>query len=378
MRVAIEALLLSSQRTGVGRCILELGRYLSREETEAEFLYYAPGGLELPGLPSGGVRVLRCRGTRWRPWRILWQHFFLPWSAKWRRADLVHGTGYVLPWAGRKPSVVTIYDLIALQHRGFANCCNRWHFRLMLPRSVRRADRIIVNSDAVRQDLIETFQVPESKIRLIPLGLEPKFRPSTPAEAGRFRQEHSLPERFFLYLGNLEPKKNIPSLLRAFFALKKDGGLAHKLVIVGKLGWRHRRIFQWIRDLNLEEDVIFLGFLPDEDVPVVYSLADVFVFPTFAEGFGLPPLESMACGTPVITSDLPTMRETTGGHAVHVDPHDLRALVEAMRRLAEDRSERDRLREEGLAWAKDFTWERHVQQTLEVYREVLAEHAAGT
>jgi glycosyltransferase involved in cell wall biosynthesis len=209
--------------------------------------------------------------------------------------------------------------------------------------------------------------------------VNPRFRPAGPEALAAVRQKYDLPERFILYVGTIEPRKNLTALLEAYAALMERLSVCDlrpalsdvRLVIVGKKGWLYEGFFRRLHELGLEDRVLFTGYVPDEDLPAIYSAADLFVFPSLYEGFGLPVLEAMACGTPVIASNASSLPEVAGEAGIMIAPHDVRGLAEAMERLLMDKQLRAELRARGLERAKQFTWERAAAMTLEVYQDAL-------
>ncbi|HUW32433.1 MAG TPA: glycosyltransferase family 1 protein, partial [Planctomycetota bacterium] len=248
---------------------------------------------------------------------------------------------------------------------------NVLHYRRVVPRSVRKAKLVIVPTRAVAAQLIEALGTSEEKIRVIPCGVDYRFKPASEARKRELRDALGLRGKFVLFVGNLEPKKNLVSLVQAFFAAKANRQLPHKLVLAGRLAWKHKPILRMIAQLGLQDEVILPGRVPQEYLPALYSAADMFVFPSLIEGFGLPPLEAMACGTPAIVSKDPALLETTGGAAMDVDATDLAALREAIEAVATREDLRAQLIEKGKARAAQFSWVESARATLQVYHEAV-------
>lgn len=369
MKIAIDGLLLHGHYSGVERCILDLVRALSHVDAENEYVLYTGRGFGEEGISEERVRVKHTLfHARSRLLRIMWQQLVLPLRLRLGRFDLLHAPGYVMPVLTRVPTVVTIYDIIALRAPELCKKSNVAHYSRVLPRTARRARSIIVPSLAVKQELILELDVPPEKVHVVHPGVSPALEPPTEEEKERVRHAHGLPDQFVLFVGNLEPKKNLPLLIKAYFAAKMNRRLPHKLVIVGAEGWKHEPTLSLAKELDIKEDVVFTGYFPEGDMKGLYGLADAFVFPSLREGFGLPPLEAMACGTPVITSDIPPLLEVTADAALHVAPTDTKALREALESLLEDADLHAKLRAKGLERAKQFTWEKAAQQTIDVYR----------
>jgi glycosyltransferase involved in cell wall biosynthesis len=217
---------------------------------------------------------------------------------------------------------------------------------------------------------MQLLSIPAHKIFTVPLGINEEFQlisDSVLLEACRRR--YSLPEDFILYVGLLEPRKNLPLLLKAYARLVNQSDVP-TLVLVGRPGWGYQEILQQIAKLNLEEKIHFTGYVPAQDLPMVYNLAQVFVYPSIYEGFGFPPLEAMACGTPVITTAISSMLDHVSGAGILVPPEDEEALSQAMRSILNDTALREQLSIKGLQRAADFTWRHTAQETLKVYQYV--------
>jgi len=370
VKIAVDGSLLSGVRSGVEHAILGLVTGLSRVRTTDTVLLYVGKKFRVDGLPGGCVKLRRSWGAgRRRLPRIIWQQTLLPAYARAERVDVFHGPGYVLPALGSIPAVVTVYDIIALTRPELCRRSNVAHYRRVLPRSVRRARRIIVPTQAVARQVVDVLGASEERIRVIPCGVDARFRPAPDAEQKALRLALGLPGRFVLFVGNLEPKKNLVMLVRAFFAAKANRRLPHKLVLAGRYAWKYRPILDEIESLGIEDDVVLPGYVPREALPALYSAAEMFVFPSLVEGFGLPPLEAMACGTPAIVSKDPALRESTGGAALEVDADDLPGLRDAIEALAGKPELRAELARKGTDRAAQFTWSKAAQATFAVYRE---------
>jgi glycosyltransferase involved in cell wall biosynthesis len=306
---------------------------------------------------------------RWRLTTALRHLLGLSMDRFFTGVDLFHATEHLLPRFSSVRTVFTLHDLIFLFHPETHKPLNRWFLTLMMPRFLRAADAVIAVSECTKRDAVRFYGIPEEKITVIYEGVNPRFRPASPETIAAVRARYGLPEHFILYVGTIEPRKNLTALLEAFHHLLATHDL--RLVIVGKKGWLYEGFFRRLRELGLEDRVIFTGYVPDEDLPAIYSAADLFVFPSLYEGFGLPVLEAMACGTPVICSNTSSLPEVAGDAALLVDPTDVRALAGAMERALTDEHLRSELMAKGLERARWFTWEKAAAKTLEVYRGVL-------
>jgi glycosyltransferase involved in cell wall biosynthesis len=305
--------------------------------------------------------------------RIAWEQTALPLELRGIDADLVHGLVNVLPLWGKTPGVVTVHDLSFVRLPEVLPAAKRAYLTRLCSASCRRARRVIAVSRQTADDVHKYFAVPTERIEIVPNGVGPEFTPDADFDAAKFRRAHNLPERFVLYLGTLEPRKNLEQLLRAFAAWRSwTAETDHdvELVVAGGKGWFYDQIFATVTELRLTNFVRFPGYIPTEDLVNWYRAAEVFVYPSLMEGFGLPVLEAMACGTPVICSDLPSLRDVAGDAALFFHPQDEPELVQCLERALISPSVRHHLRKAGLERAAHFSWARTAEATLDVYRAV--------
>ncbi|HEY7660260.1 MAG TPA: glycosyltransferase family 1 protein [Actinomycetota bacterium] len=287
---------------------------------------------------------------------------------------LFHATDHLLPRLSRAASVFTLHDTAYLGPSAgrYHLARNRWFLRTMMPRFLNRADRIITPSEHTRRDALRHYRLDPAKIEVIPEGVDDRFHPGLPAETvSAIRERYRLPDRFVLCVGTIEPRKNLTTLLDAYAELRRDHPDVG-LVLAGGLGWMVDDVIARVRSLRLERDVRLTGYVPDDEVPAVMNAADAFAYPSEYEGFGLPPLEAMACGVPVICSDATSLPEVVGDGGIQVPPHDVGAWVRALRRVLEDEEVAAALRAKGPARAARFTWTEAASRTIEVYRSVTA------
>jgi glycosyltransferase involved in cell wall biosynthesis len=286
--------------------------------------------------------------------------------------DLFHATEHLLPKLARARSVFTLHDTAYLRFPEYHLARNRIYLRTMMPRFLRRADRIIAVSENTRRDALRFYPLDQEKIEVIPEGVEERFRPDVGRDVvSRIRHRYTLPERFLLSIGTIEPRKNLSTLVEAYAALRPRHPEVG-LVIAGSRGWLYERFFEQLRSLGLEDRVIFTGHVPEDDIPALLNAAEVFAFPSEFEGFGLPPLEAMACGIPVVSSNAASLPEVVGDAGLLLPPRDVGGWVTALGRLLDDRQLRADLSARGLARARLFSWDTAARRTLEVYRSVMA------
>jgi glycosyltransferase involved in cell wall biosynthesis len=380
MRIAIDGIPLAEPKTGIGHYTFELARGLAALAPEHDFELVAHVPIEaafasaFDGVkPPANLRAVHAPvnsvSRRW--WTI-----GLPLYVQRSGITLFHGTNYKVPLWNRCRTIVTIHDLSLLlySHTHEEELVRR--SRLRLPATARMASKIITDSESVKREICEHLRIRPEKIAVVPLAPRRAFRPVAAAPAAAVRRRLGVQEDFILFVGTVEPRKNLLTLVRAFEQLTERTSLRPQLVIAGQKGWLTEELFALIEQSGLGQRILFTGYISDEDLAALYSSCRVCVYPSLYEGFGLPPLEAMSCGAPVITSRIPVIMETVGDAALLVEPTDVRALADCLRALWESEEERRRLSADGIRHAADFTWERTARLTLEVYDEVL-QRAAG-
>ena len=295
-------------------------------------------------------------------------------AARRYRLDLVHDPNGIAPFLGPQGKVrrvVTIHDTFAYVASSTTSALDRWRYRHLLPRAVCKADVVLTDSHCSRSDLVRHLKLPPERVHVVHLGIDPCFAPVPEGAARRIaRERYGIRLPYALYVGGINARKNIARLFQAY-ALVRRHHPDLTLVVAGKRQWQTAEIDAVFRQLGLEPYVQFTGYVADADLPALYSAAEVFVFPSLYEGFGLPPLEAMACGTPVVTSNVSSLPEVVGDAALTIDPYDVAGLAAAIERVLADAALRAELRAKGLARAQQFTWEHAARATLAVYEQVL-------
>jgi glycosyltransferase involved in cell wall biosynthesis len=282
--------------------------------------------------------------------------------------DLFHATDYVLPRLSKIRSVYTLYDLTFLLFPRMHTPLNRWFLTWMVPRSLKAAGAVIVISEHSRRDLLNRYKVDQDRLNVIYLGVNHRFQPASTGACTAVRSKYHLPGRYLLSVGTLEPRKNFNTLLHVLLRLQKMG-INTPLVLAGRKGWRFESFFQQLHRLGLTGQVLLLDYVDEADLPALYSAADLFVFPSLYEGFGLPVLEAMACGTPVVSSNAASLPEVCGEAARLVDPLDVEGWAEAIVSILADPARMEGMRGLGFHQAERFTWEKTAAGTLKVYRQ---------
>ncbi len=369
--ISINAHLLSTEdgyrRAGIHQYIAQLLRHLPQNE-ELEytvFTQYHPDFMDRDDFTP--------RASRWpterRIVRILWEQLAWPFLA--RRANLLHSMAFVTPILTRCPTIVTMYDLSFIHFPDRFPRLQRLYLTMMSRRSCRRARHIITISESGRQDVHQFFDVPLERITVVYPGVDSVYKPLPADDVTVFRQAKQLPNRFLLHVGTLQPRKNIPVLLKAFTRVIKDSARSDDLhlILAGGKGWLFDEIFRLVEQLGIQTWVHFTGYVPDDELPLWYNAATAFVFPSVYEGFGMPVVEAMACGTPVIASNASSIPEAAGTAALLFAPQDMDGLVEAITAVIHSPSRQQEMRQAGLRQAARFSWERAGEETAVVYQQ---------
>jgi alpha-1,3-rhamnosyl/mannosyltransferase len=373
MKIGFNAAVLVPPYSGVAVAVEGAARALARE-LGPELTLFLPLDSGSEESLFGEARVMRipvARRSRWS--RVMWEQRMLPQVARGLHLDLLHAPAYVMPLRWRGPTVATVYDLLTLTHPEWCRRGNAGHFRLLLPATLSRAVRVVVPSQATYEEALMRPEMGPGRLRTVPLGVDEWFYPAPTAEVARVRERYGLAQPYVLVVGNLEPKKNLPGTVRIFSRLVK--AFPHELVIAGGAGWGDQRPFRRAVEELPPGCVNLLGYVPREDLPALYSGAELFLQLSWHEGFGLPPLEAMACGTAAVVSDRGALPEIAGPGALVVDPAEEESAAQAIAGLLGNEAARRELAARGQARAAEFTWARHARGLLGVYREALDERS---
>jgi glycosyltransferase involved in cell wall biosynthesis len=279
---------------------------------------------------------------------------------------------YIIPPGVKGKKIVFIHDMVFCKFPETVRANILWILRLTFKHTIKRADCIITGSEFAKREILKYNNfLPEERIKVIPDGIDLQYyeQANDSSKIPRMREKYGMPYEYILYLGTLEPRKNIERLIEAYAVAKSTGDMP-PLVIAGRKGWMYDSIFQRLIDLKLHENVIFLGYFPDEDKPVLYAGAKFFIFPSLYEGFGLPPLEAMACGTPVIVSNATSLPEVCGDAAIYIDPMNIASIADVLVRLNTDCDLRQNLIKCGLERSRKFDWSVSAEQLYKLCKEI--------
>jgi anaerobic magnesium-protoporphyrin IX monomethyl ester cyclase len=373
MQIGINVSKACDVHTGVGRYTYNLRKSILKANGRYDCHFYAPdrvdntNGTDLEGTHLEKPTLIKQNNTL----RILWEQIMLPIYSRKDRIDLFHYTDHALSLFQRaRPTIITVHDIAYVRFSNMLNKSRQIYKKGILRISINTADIIVADSSSTKRDIIEYYGIKEEKIKVVHLGVESRFRPISNVE--EYRLKNKLPSKMILNVGTLEPRKNVITLIKAFKKLREKGFEDYKLVVAGDKGWLYKQIFKAAGHSCLEQEILFLGVVRDQDLPMLYNCADIFVYPSLYEGFGLPPLEAMACGIPVITSNTSSLPEVIGDAGIMVDPTDVNSLCESMCLLLKDKELWKRMSNAGRERSKLFSWEKAAKEILEIYDGVLS------
>lgn len=372
-RIAIDYTSAIQQRAGIGRYTRHLITALAALDHTTRYVLFSAGRDPLPpAWPANFTRRELPISDRYLS--IIWQRLRLPLPVELftGQVDVYHSPDFVLPPFIRARKVLTVHDLSFIRYPECSSPALLQYLVHFVPPSVRRADYLLADSLSTKHDLIDLLGIPEERVTVVYAGYDPRFHPQPQAKDRAVHEQYGINGHYILALGTLQPRKNFTTLIRAYNLLVHEHHIPHKLVIGGGKGWLYDDIFATVQELGLGERVVFPGFVADEHLPALYRGADLFAFPSLYEGFGIPVLEAMGCGTPVVTSNTSSLPEVAGDAAICVDPQDSAALADAIWHALSDDTLRQTLRQRGLERVKLFTWEKAAIALLEVYRRALA------
>lgn len=376
--IAIDYTPAYDQGGGIGRLVRDLITALALEDTATPYRLFVAGASrsQLPAPPGPNFT--------WHPiplsaeWMArLWQRAHLPLPVNWLtgRVDLYHATDFVLPpVSSRVKTILTVHDLSFVRVPETAAPNLRAYLNVVVPRSVQRADHIIADSQATKDDLSALYGTAPEKITVLLSGVDPRFARVTDENVlHEVRTRYGIAHKPYIFcIGTVQPRKNYSRVIQALAQLRAEGRDV-QLVIAGGKGWLEDEMYRTVYGTQMQDHVKLIGFARDEDLPALYSGADLTAFPSLYEGFGLPILESMACGTPVVTANVSSLPEVAGEAALLIDPYDVSALTDAIRRLLTDETLRSTLIERGYQQVKQFTWAKAARQLRAIYTRVLAD-----
>lgn len=366
MKIAIDIREAGHEKTGKGWYTYNLVHELLKLDHENEYVLYTDAEKHpLGNFKNAKVKVIKAKSIQW--------HLKALKDIKAEKAEVFFApTSYIIPALAPKnlKTIITIHDLVAFLFPNTHSAKAVLIERLTLKKAIKKARSILVVSENTKKDLLKKFQYPTDKIFLTPCAPSEFFREAIDEkELEKLKKKYQLPENFILAVGTLEPRKNFPNLIKSFVIIKRKYP-DYKLVIVGKKGWKFKQIEEALKQYNLQNDVIFPGYLDDQELHKMYAIAKVFVFPSLYEGFGIPPLEAMASGCPVVSSNVASMPEVIGQAGLLIDPKNALKMADAIISLFENEQVRNMMIERGRVQADKFSWKKSAEKTLEVIKSL--------
>jgi glycosyltransferase involved in cell wall biosynthesis len=352
MKIAIDVQTILGQKTGFGFYVNNLTQNLKAIDKKNEYFLLKP----------------KTDKDLSAPQRLLWDQIDVPNLARKNHVDILHQPCFSAPIIhSNMKVVVTIHDLIAILYGQDIPFFSRQFFGRWMPFSYKFADRIIAISNHTKKDIIKFLHVPEEKIKVIYLAAADTFRKkNTKEEIEKIKAKYQTGDKYILHTGTLNPRKNLEFLIKVFHEVIKELP-NYNLVIAGKKGWYYEGLFELVSKLNLDKKVIFAGYIPDEDAPILYQGSSLFVFPSLYEGFGLPPLEAMSSGVPVVSSNTSSLPEVIGDGGILLSPQDKSAWIKAIKKILKDDNFRKKMSQKAIDQAQSFSWEKCAKETLAVY-----------
>ena len=377
MKISIDIQPLLHEKTGIGQYIYHFLSHLQKIDHLNEYmLTYFTIKKRKPSLPvvSANFKLNR-KGIL--PGRLLekcWKTINRPWyDSLSGPADIFHFPNFIVQPVKKGKTVATVHDLSFRLFPQFTEPGNLVYLNKCIERTFERADHIIADSCSTKEQIIAEYKYPEEQITVVYLGIAEYLSSKVSAQdQERVRKKYSLPKEYLFYCGTIEPRKNLKTLFKAFSLLKKRHEFAHfKLVLTGMKGWRLEQIYGPMSQYGIRNDVIFTNYVPDEDLSALFSMATVFIFPSYYEGFGLPPLEAMACNVPVISSTAPSLPEVLGDGALYFDPDSPEELEDTIVKVLTDESFTEQLKRKGKKQAEKYTWEDTAKAVLSIYEKLI-------
>jgi glycosyltransferase involved in cell wall biosynthesis len=359
-------------KAGIGRYAGSLAQALVAREPGRFALFYNRTG---DSLPPEGLEAIPARTVRagYKPWRMaVWmgQLAGVGFNRLVPGAELFHATEHLLPPLRGVPTVLTVHDMIFKLFPQHQKRLNYWYLNATMPLYCRRASAIVTVSESSKRDIVAHYGLDPARVSVIHEAAAPEFVPSAPDAVDAVRSRYGLPGQYLIHVGTIEPRKNLTRLVEALQRLRVSGQTI-PLVVVGGKGWLYDEFFQRLEESGLDDSVVFPGYVPSVDLPSIYSAATVAVVPSVYEGFGLPVLEAMACGTPVVSSEASSLPEIGGSAACYFDPYDVAAMADVIGEVWGDATLRAEMREQGLVQAAKFSWERAAEETQALYERLL-------
>lgn len=372
MKIGIDATSVTEKSAGFKRYLMQLVKGLAKIDKKNDYILFinrrAYNLIAINQLNFKNIKV-------YTPPKIhfYWGQVYFPLKIMFEKLDLLFSPVSAPPILCSVKKCVVLHDLaFFLFPETIKNTFALFYWKFFMLHGIKKAENIITDSKSTKSYLMKHLYVPEKKIEVIYGFINNEFKKIKDDNVIKsVKEKYSLPRKYILYVGTIEPRKNISTLIKAYHKIRKESLIKHSLVIVGKKGWGYSNIFETIKELNLEDDIIFTGYVPDKDLPALYNAADLFVYIPLHEGFGYPPLEAMCCEIPVVVSNTSSLPEIVGDGGVLVDPYNVDEIAEQIIKLLNNEQLRKKIANEGYIRSKNFPMERSINKLLEVFRNII-------
>jgi len=363
MRIAIDLTPVPKQMTGVGKYAQGLVKSLAEYDRKNHYWIFIKGNQYQDFDPNkDNFHIIHLSNILYNiPIRILWEQLVLPLYLYRKKIDILHSIHYTTPLITSCKCVITFHDMTFYLFPEKHTHVKRAFFHSFIPLSIKKATRLIAVSENTKSDIQERFDISLPKIDVIYETIDSIYHTLRDIDAIlHIKKKYEIQDKFILYVGTLEPRKNVLRLIQAYNRLILENKINHQLVIAGKKGWSYQEIFNMVErlDSNVKKMVIFTGYVPEEELPLLYNAADLFVYPSLYEGFGIPPLEAMACGVPVIVSNVSSLPEVVGYAGILVDPYNVEELCQTIYKVITEKDLREVLKKKGFQRAQEFSKEK--------------------
>jgi glycosyltransferase involved in cell wall biosynthesis len=374
MNIAIDATSIPRNKTGVGVYLVNLINEISNlDANNSYYIFVQSDDVDSFNIEKDNFHLIIIDSNKYRKvfLRLFWEQIILPKKLKEYDIDILHSPHYTSPVFTKVSRVVTFHDMTFYTLPKVHTFFKRLLFKIYMKISSKIADKIVTVSESTAKDVEKILDVSSNKTCVTYNAKKDMYKPINNQEnIVEVCSKYNIRDNYVLFVGTLEPRKNIKTLIKSYSKLIKEINKEIKLVVVGKKGWMYKEIFELMRSLGIDNQVIFTGFADLEDLPYLYNGAEVFVYPSIYEGFGIPVLEAISCGTPTITSNVSSMPEVIGDAGITVNPNDVDELKDAIKRIIEDDDLKEQFRKQGIEQAKKFTWKNCAKDTLQVYKKI--------
>lgn len=365
MKIGVDVRELAGKKAGIGWYVFHVLKNILELDTKNNYTLYSDSEIDFPAHDNAAIKIIAKGGLGW--------HYAVTKEMLKDKIDLYWApTSPIVPALTKVRTIMTIHDMTTFLFPGKHELKGRVINKLYLKKALKKTTKVLAISESTKRDLQKIFPVPDAKIAITYPGYDESFKPLPESEVKAARDKYKLDKEYILCVGTLEPRKNIGGLIESYNLLTDEVKEKYDLVLVGKKGWLYDEIFKRVADLKLQEYIKFLDYVDFADLPAIYNGAEIFVYPSLYEGFGLPPLEAMACGKAVITSNVSSLPEVVGDAAILIDPKNTISLADEIANLLNDLKKIIELEQKSLVQAQKFSWKKTAEKTLEAFKKAVS------